>query len=110
MEFLKLSSQKLIFISICAFFVASCGILNPYIDRRRNPGVQDLAKLYSGPSTPDKPVVCYNPLYSTQEELQALADAECQKQQTGEKAEFVKKTRFDGKLLLPYHAHYQCIK
>lgn len=105
-----MSSQKLILISICAFFVAGCGILNPYIDRRRNPGVQDLSKLYSGPSKPDKPVICYNPLYSSEAKLQALADAECQKHGTGKKAEFVKKTRFDGKLLLPYHAHYQCVK
>lgn len=105
-----MSSQKSIFISLCVFFVAGCSFLNPYIDRRRNPGVQDLNALYSGPSTPKKPVICYNPLYSTQEELQALADAECRKHGTGEKAEFVKKTRFDGKLLLPYHAHYKCVK
>ena len=105
-----MSSQKLIFTALIAFFVAGCGILNPYIDRRRNPGEQNPQLLYSGPSTPDKPVVCYNPLYSDEAQLQALADAECQKHQTGDRAEFVKKTKFDGKLLLPYHAHYKCVK
>ena len=110
MEFFKLSSQKLIFMSIIAFFVAGCSILNPYVDRRRNPGVQDVARLYSGPSTPEKPVICYNPIYSSQEDLQKMADAECQKHKTGARAEFVKKTRFDGKLLLPYHNHYKCVK
>ena len=109
-EFLKLSSQKLVFVSIIALFVTGCSLFNPYIDRRRNPGVQDLKLLYSGPSTPENPVICYNPFYSSETELQALADAECQKHGTGKKAEFVKKTRFDGKLLLPYHAHYQCVK
>lgn len=105
-----MSSQKFIFISIFSFLVAACGILEPFVDRRRNPGVQDISKLYSGPSTPQKPVICYNPLYSDEAELQALADSECQKQQTGDYAEFVKKTHFDGKLLLPSHAHYQCVK
>ncbi len=109
-EFLKLSSQKLFFVSITVFFMAGCSILNPYIDRRRNPGAQSQQELYSGPSTPENPVVCYNPLYSNENELKAVADAECQKQQTGDEAEFVKKTRFDGKLLLPYHAHYKCVK
>lgn len=105
-----MSSQKLIFVSIIAFFVAGCSILNPYVDRRRNPGVQDVARLYSGPSTPENPVICYNPAYSSQEELQKMADAECRKHKTGVRAEFVKKTRFDGKLLLPYHNHYKCVK
>lgn len=104
-----MSSQKLIFTSLIAFFVAGCSILNPYIDRRRNPGVQNSEQLYTGPSTPENPVVCYNPLYSDEAQLQALADAECRKHQTGDKAVFVKKTKFDGKLLLPYHAHYKCV-
>lgn len=105
-----MSSQKLIFMSIIAFFIAGCSILDPYVDRRRNPGAQDLSKLYSGPSTPENPVICYNPIHTTQEDLQKMADGECQKQKTGTRAEFIKKTRFDGKLLLPYHNHYKCIK
>lgn len=109
-EFLKLSSQKLFFVSITACFIASCSIMNPYIDRRRNPGTQNLSELYSGPSTPEKPVVCYNPLYSVEAELKIIADEECRKYQTGDEAQFIKITKFDGKLLLPYHAHYQCIK
>ena len=105
-----MSSQKLLFTCLIMFFLAGCSMLNPYVDRRRNPGVQNPELLYSGPSTPKKPVICYNPLYSSEEKLQALADQECQKHQTGDKAEFVKTTKFDGKLLLPYHAHYKCVK
>jgi hypothetical protein len=110
MEIFKLSSQKLVIGYLFLFLIGGCSLFNPYIDRRRNPGVADIKRLYSGPSTPDKPVICYNGWVSDDEELQALADAECVKQETGNKAKFVEKTYFDGKLLLPHHAHYQCIK
>lgn len=110
MEFLKLSSQKSMLICFVVFFIAGCGIFEPYIDRRRNPGVQDLNRLYSGPSTPDKPVICYNGLLTDDEELQVIANEECVKQETGNYAEFVKKTHLTGKLLLPSHAYYRCMK
>lgn len=105
-----MSSQKLLFGYVFLFFIGGCSLFNPYIDRRRNPGVADINQLYSGPSTPDKPVICYNGWATNDEELQAIADAECIKQETGTKAEFVEKTYFDGKLLLPNHAHYKCIR
>lgn len=89
--------------------LCGCSLLNPYIDRRRNPGVQDTAKLYSGPSKPDAPVVCYNGWWSDEAELQEIATAECLKQETGDYAEFQKTTHFDGKLLLPSHAYYKCV-
>ncbi|MEE6207459.1 MAG: hypothetical protein VZR95_05340 [Alphaproteobacteria bacterium] len=91
-------------------FLSGCSLFNPYIDRRRNPGVQDISKLYSGPSTPEKPVICYNGWITDDDELQKIADAECVKQKNGVHAEFTEKTYFDGKLLLPHHAHYQCVK
>lgn len=109
MEFFKLSSLKLAISTIFVFGICGCSLLNPYIDRRRNPGVQDAARLYSGPSTPEKPVVCYNPWWSDEAELQALATAECIKQGTGNYAEFEKKTHLDGKLLLPSHSYYKCV-
>lgn len=91
-------------------FLCSCSLFQPYIDRQRNPGVQDLSRLYSGPSKPEKPVICYNPLLTNDEKLQTMADAECVKENTGTHAVFVQKTHFDGKLLLPSHAHYKCVK
>ena len=110
MEILKLSSQKITVGCLFLLFLSGCSLFNPYVDRRRNPGVSDLRVLYSGPSKPDEPVICYNGWVTDDEELQTMADAECVAQGTGTKAEFVKKTYFDGKLLLPNHAHYQCIK
>ena len=109
MEFLKLSRLKMYITSMFVFFLCGCSLFNPYIDRRRNPGVSDVKQLYSGPSKPSAPVVCYNPLLTDDEELQQMADTECIKHNTGIKAEFVKKTHFDGKLLLPSHAYYRCI-
>ena len=109
MEFLKLSSIKLSIVFLCVFFVVGCGLLEPFVDRRRNPGVDDISKLYSGPSTPNAPVICYNGLYTDDDELQSMATNECLKHNTGNYAEFQKKTYFDGKLLLPAHAYYKCI-
>lgn len=110
MEFFKLSSQKLIICALLVFFVTGCSLFNPYIDRRRNPGVKDINRLYSGPSKPDAPVICYNGLITSDEKLQAMADEECIAHNTGSRAEFVEKTYLDGKLLLPNHAHYQCVE
>lgn len=109
MEFFKLSSLKLVISTIFLLILCGCGMLNPYIDRRRNPGVQDITLLYSGPSKPEAPVICYNGLWSSDEELQEVATAECIKQGTGDHAEFLQKTHFDGKLLLPSHAYYRCV-
>lgn len=109
MEFLKLSSPKICIAGMFMLFLSGCSLFNPYIDRHRNPGVSDVSQLYIGPSKPNAPVVCYNPLLTDDAELQQIADEECRKHGTGVRAEFVEKTHFDGKLLLPSHAHYRCI-
>ncbi len=105
-----MSSQKMVLWGLLVLFLSGCGLFEPFIDRRRNPGTDDINRLYSGPSKPDKPVICYNGLLTSEAELQQMADAECVKQGTGSRAEFVKKTYLDGRLLLPSHAHYKCIK
>ncbi|MBR1600301.1 MAG: hypothetical protein IJ677_01840 [Alphaproteobacteria bacterium] len=104
-----MSSQKFILIGLFTIFLSGCGILQPFVDRQRNPG-QDTAHLYVGPSTPKKPVICYNPLITDDETLQKMADEECINNNTGKRAELVKKRHFDGRLLLPSHAYYTCVK
>ena len=110
MEFLKLSRVKILNIVFLSATLVGCGILDPYIDRRRNPGTSNVAKLYSGQSTLDKPAICYNPLLTEDAELQAMADAECIKNHTGTHAEFVKKDGFSCKVFLPAAAFYKCVK
>lgn len=105
-----MSSLKFIILCISVCIIGGCSIFDPYIDRRRNPGVEDISKLYSGPSKPEAPVICYNPFLTDDEKLQQMADEECIKENTGNRAEFIKKTYVDGKLLLPNHAHYKCVR
>lgn len=110
MEFFKLSSVKILSAILFVSQLCACGILDPYIDRRRNPGTSDPSKLYSGQSKPDAPAVCYNPLLNDMETLQTLADEECVKHSTGTHAEFVTKEGFSCKVLLPTTAFYKCVK
>lgn len=88
--------------------VCGCTILDPYIDRRRNPGTSDVSKLYSGYSKANAPAVCYNPLLSKEDELQALADAECVKNNAGTHAVFEKTSSFSCKVFLPSVNFYKC--
>lgn len=104
-----MSSLKNICIIFVLFFLTACSLFDPFIDRRRNAGA-DLEHLYVGRSTPENPAICYNGLWTTSEELQTLADAECQKQGTGKRAIFTQATSFSCKLFLPTHAYYQCVK
>lgn len=104
-----MSSLKIYITGMLMLFLCGCSLFNPYIDRRRHPGVSDIRYLYSGPSKPKMPVICYNPLLTDDDELQKMADEECIKHGTGDHAVFSKKTYLTGKLLLPNHAYYFCV-
>jgi hypothetical protein len=110
MEFFKLSRAKILNLVLLTSVICSCTILDPYIDRRRNPGTSDVSKLYTGSSKEDAPAICYNQLLTTDEELQKMADEECDKHNAGTHAEFVKKDGFSCKILLPATAYYKCVK
>lgn len=108
-EFLKLSSLKNIFLAVFLFFLTACSLFDPFVDRRRNAGA-DLEHLYVGRSTKENPAICYNGLWTSEEQLQSLADAECQKHGTGTHALKTGKSTLTCKLFLPTHAYYQCVK
>lgn len=110
MEFLKLSRVKILNILLLSALICGCNTLDPYVDRRRNPGTSDISKLYTGRSKIDAPAICYNPLLSNMEKLQTMADEECTKHNTGTHAEFINKEEFSCKLLLPTTAFYKCVK
>ena len=104
-----MSSQKFYLSGMLMLFLCGCGLFQPFIDRRRNPGVSDINRLYSGPSKPDAPVICYNPLLTDDQTLLQMADEECQREETGDSAELIEKKYMEGKLLLPARAYYKCI-
>lgn len=110
MEFFKLSRAKILNIVLLTAVISSCTILDPYVDRRRNPGTSDKTKLYVGTSKEDAPAICYNQLLTNNEELQKMADNECLKNHTGTHAEFIRKDGFSCKVLLPATAYYKCVK
>ena len=94
---------------VCAL-IGACSIFEPFIDRRRNAGETDITKLYVGRSTPEAPAVCANGLWTSDEKIQALADAECVKHQTGTHAVKTDVSHFTCKLLLPTHTYFKCEK
>lgn len=105
-----MSSPKFYIAGMLMLFLSGCSLFQPFLDRRRNPGVSDINRLYSGPSKPERPVVCYNPLLTNDEELQQMADDECVAEETGEYAKLIEKKYFEGKLLLPARAYFKCVK
>lgn len=110
MEFFKLSSLKFYIACLSVLFMSGCTLFQPFVDRKRNPGTSDISKLYSGSSKPNAPVICYNPLFTDDNELQQMADDVCKTEETGDRAELQGKNYIDGKLLLPAKARYLCVK
>ena len=88
----------------------ACSQFGPFVDRRREAGRADEGVFYVGKSTPKQPAVCYNKLYTSYEEVKALADNECKKYQTGNYATPVKETVFSCRLLVPNHYYFKCEK
>ena len=105
-----MSRVKFAFLLIVCACVSGCSVFKPFVDRRRNAGVSDPARVYSGKSKDNAPAICYNSLWTEYSELQALADEECKKNGTGTKAVFDYETNFTCKLFLPTHIYFKCEK
>ena len=87
---------------VLALFLSACGQIEPFVDAHREAGQ---VRLY-GQSTPDRPAVCYNPLWSDKEFLKQLAETECQK--TNRHAVYTDSTWFSCCLMNPSTAFYKC--
>lgn len=85
---------------------ACAGQFDAFVDRRRNPGTANMANLYIGPSTLDRPAICYSSWLSSPEEILALAEKECAK--TNRKPKFLKQTSYSCRAFIPHHAIYEC--
>ena len=88
--------------------LSACSQFTPFVDRRREAGGLADGGLYVGKSTPTEPAICYNRLYTSYDEVKALADAECIKHKTGSQATPVKETVFSCRLLIPNHYYFKC--
>ena len=105
-----MSRANLINILVMTSLVSACSQFGPFVDRRREAGAQKEGIFYVGKSTPDEPAICYNKLYTSYEEVKALADAECKKYNTGTHATPVKETVLSCRLLVPNHYYFKCEK
>lgn len=105
-----MSSLKIYIAALLLIILGGCSVFQPFVDRKRNPGVSDINRLYSGQSRPYAPVICYNPLWTSEEKIQQMADDVCITEETGDSARLVKKRYFDGKLILPVRAYFRCVK
>lgn len=103
-----MASIKLINIAVLVSLLCGCAQFGPFVDRRREAGGLADGALYVGKSTPQEPAVCYNKLYTSFAEVQALADEECKKYKTGTKAVPVRQTIFTCRLLIPNHYYFKC--
>lgn len=88
---------------IVGLFLASCAQFEPFVDARREAGHVETI----GQSTPDKVAICYNPIWSDDQEIEKLAVEACA--QTKRKPQFDEKKYFTGTLVNPATAFYQCI-
>lgn len=105
-----MSRLNLINTLVLASMLSACSQAGPFVDRRREAGGLADGALYVGVSTPDKPAICYNRLYTSYNEVKTLADNECIKNNTGTHATPVKETVFTCRLLVPNHYYFKCEK
>ncbi len=98
---------KLIISSALILTLSACSFWQPYVDRRRNAG-NPPDRLYVGRSTPYNPSICYNGWVSDVNEVQKLADEECLKYKTGDKAVLLQTSSFDCKIFVPSRANFKC--
>lgn len=89
------------FLLICGGLLILSGC-TPFVDARREAGVIGTV----GQSKAEAPAVCYNPLWSSLDSVQQLAQSVCQKNK--QTAVFERKEAFSCCLFYPTTAYYKC--
>ena len=82
--------------------ISGCAEVGPFEDRRREAGQVPTV----GKSQNNRPAICYNPLWTSVEDLKPLADEACAR--TNRKAEYVESEHFKCRLSAPSVAYYKC--
>ena len=101
-----MSTLKLTLLFFIVLATASCSQVRPFEDRRREPGTE---YIYTGSSKPGNPVICYNSLFYTDDEIKNMADELCKKYNPKAKAEHKNTDSFSCRLFVPSKAYYQCV-
>lgn len=101
-----MSTLKLFLLFASVVSVCSCSEIRPFEDRYREPGTD---YIYRGSSKPGAPAVCYNPLFYSKNDVDAIADKLCKSNNEASKAEFNKKESFSCRLFVPSKAYYNCV-
>lgn len=94
-------SKKIKFFSVILLgtFLMGCA---PFVDSRREAGQVKTV----GQSTPERPAICYMPLWTGEETLQSMADEVCAQQ--NKKAVFEDTSYFNCRLFAPSTSFYRC--
>lgn len=101
-----MSTLKLSLLLSLILGITGCSQFQAFEDRRREPGTE---YVYVGASRPGAPALCYNPLWERDADLQAKADALCEKNDASTKAELIEKDYFTCRLFVPSKAYYKCV-
>lgn len=101
-----MSTLKLSILTFLCVIVSACQQFAPFEDRRREPGTE---YVWIGSSKPEKPAICYNPLFYKQEKILAQADELCKKENTAAHAELIDIDYFTCRLFVPSKAYYKCV-
>ena len=96
--------MKKIFVILLGTFLLACEQTAPFVDMHRSAGEVKMR----GQSTPDRPAICYNPLWSDQKLVEQLAEDECKK--TDRHAVYSDTSWFSCCLIIPSTAFYKCEK
>ena len=93
--------KKLVFLFLMGF-VTACSQFEPFEDMRREAGLVQTV----GQSSDNRPVICYNPIWHSEDQLQTLANTACAR--TKRKAVLQDTHFFACRLVNPATAIYQC--
>lgn len=94
--------MKNTFLILFVLFLGSCSQFEPFEDMRREAGQIPTV----GQSSNNSPAICYNPLWHSEEQIQALAEIACAR--TKRKPVFQKTNAFSCRFVNPSTAIYKC--
>lgn len=101
-----MSTLKLSTLLFLCVLISACTQFSPFEDRRREPGTD---YIWIGESKPQKPAICYNPLFYSKENILERANEICQNNNAKSHAEFVDVDYFSCRLFVPSKAYYKCV-